>query len=102
MEQMEDEQKENEKVQAKVRANALKLYRNYRKVFNTPDGQWVLRDLMKRGHMLEPCYKGDRNDLIHADGERNLVLQILTILKTDIVELENQITLSQQETDNDI
>lgn len=56
----------------------------YRKVFLSPDGEKVLNDLMRNHSMLDSTFKGDVNKMLVAEGERNVLLRIFSILKTDV------------------
>jgi len=55
------------------------LGRAYRRVFlANPDGEAVLRDLMRFGHFGEPVVSPGQSDVTaFRDGERNVVLRIL-------------------------
>lgn len=69
----------------------------YRQVFGTEAGKNVLYDLMKAGHMLGSSFvKGDSHELAFREGERNTVLRILTILKTDPQKLQAEIERGEQ------
>jgi hypothetical protein len=68
------------------------LVRDYQHVFGSVAGQRVLHDLMHVGHMLRPTYVvKDRDQMTLREGERNMVLRILTILKTDPEKLREMI-----------
>lgn len=73
---------------AQKRAAVLKAYQN---IFNSPDGQTVLADLMNAHGMLSSSFSGDPLKTVFKEGERNVVLRILTILKTDETQLKQRI-----------
>lgn len=66
---------------AKRQANLLSAYQN---IFKSPDGELVLKDLMRTHGILSNIFKGDVNNMLISEGERNVVLRILSILKIDM------------------
>lgn len=58
---------------------------DYKRVFGTEQGKRVLHDMMVAANVLSPMMsKGARGeDLLFSEGQRNVVLRILTFLKTD-------------------
>lgn len=69
------------KSQPKMYAEMMSAYQN---IFKSPDGELVLKDLMSTHGILSNTYKGNVNDMLVKEGERNVVLRILSILKIDI------------------
>lgn len=68
-----------------IRAKILRRNARYRAVFNTPDGQWVLRDLLRSagvGKIAE-----NNPNLTFNDGKRFLALHIATILNISDAEM---------------
>ena len=63
----------------------------YTNIFRSPDGDIVLTDLMKNHGILSNSYNGDVNQMLIKEGERNVVLRILHLLKVDINELNERI-----------
>lgn len=64
----------------------------YSQVFTTPEGQYVLNDLMQVCHMLSPTHvTGDAHETAFREGKRNVVLRILQILGTDSEKLKEMI-----------
>lgn len=64
------------------------LVEDYNKVFNNPQGEIILYDLMKRGYFLIPT--SDARGEAHAnrnEGMRELILYILTMLDKDSKEI---------------
>lgn len=55
----------------------------YHKVFSGPDGMAVLYDLMMAHGILNSTFRGDVNEMLIKEGERNVVLRILIMLKAD-------------------
>ena len=58
---------------------------DYQKTFESEHGKKVLWDLMKAHHILSPTFAGgtDVHSVFLREGERNVVLRILTKLKKD-------------------
>jgi hypothetical protein len=64
---------------------------NYQAVFKTSDGQKVLWDLMKNHHMISPTFSKDTHEMALKEGERNVVLRIMQILKINVDSLAKKI-----------
>lgn len=90
---MTKEQKE--KLVARKTAKAI----DYKRVFGTEQGKRVLFDMMKAGHMLDSTMSrgATSHDLAFREGERNFVLRVMTILKTDPEKLKQQIEEGEQD-----
>lgn len=61
---------------------AVQRVQKYQAVFGTADGQWVLGDLMAAHGMLQP-HPQKPEEMALKEGERLVVLRILTMLKTN-------------------
>ncbi len=60
----------------------VKLQEQYKKVFETKDGQAVLGHICKTGFVLDSTYvPGDPHGSSHNEGMRRLALSILKFLK---------------------
>lgn len=60
----------------------------YQKVFDGPDGRWVLKDLMRRFHFFEPTtVAGDPYGSRFLDGQRSVVMDIQKTVATDLGKL---------------
>lgn len=75
----------------KAARKSLKRIEAYQALFSTADGTLVLEDLMQTHHMLSSTYTGDATQILIREGERNVVLRILTILKTNPKQLLERI-----------
>lgn len=64
---------------------------SYQAVFSTNEGQKVLFDLMFNHHMLNSTFVKDPIEMALKEGERNVVLRILSILKIDVKDLAKKI-----------
>ncbi len=89
---MTDEQDEK----AKGRRKALAKIVDYQKVFGDPIGKKVLQDMMSEHFMLKSTHvKGDPYTSALHEGERNVMLRLLSVLKIDPKELEHRIKTSE-------
>ena len=59
------------------------LQQAYRLVFDSPDGRRVLADLHTRCNMNRSTYSEKPNEIYFLEGQRNVVLWILDILRED-------------------
>lgn len=73
------------------------LTRAYRNVFKTKEGEMVLHDLMKVHHVMSTSFTGDATQVIFREGERNVLLRIMGILKTDPQMIQERIRLYEAE-----
>jgi hypothetical protein len=75
---------------------------SYQSTFATPEGQKVLFDLMKEHHMIGSSFSKDAFEMAFKEGERNVVLRILNILKINVDDLAKRIEegLKQEESYN--
>jgi len=61
---------------------------NYKMVFGTPEGKWVLRDLMRKYHFCDTTtVLGDPVGSAFLDGKRTVVMELMNILETDLDKL---------------
>lgn len=65
--------------------------RTYKAIFETEDGKRVLYDLMKQHHVLGALPAKDAHEIFRAEGERNVVLRIMSILNIDPMLFEQKI-----------
>ena len=75
----------------KAALKQLARYQDYNSVFNSPSGKRVLLDLMNKYSVLSPMYKGDVNELLVHEGQRKVILDILNILKIDVIKLKERV-----------
>lgn len=75
----------------KAATKQAEVIRAYKNVFNNPDGKLVLADMMKAHGMMSSSYKKDVNEAIFKEGERNVVLRLMSILKIDENKLKERI-----------
>lgn len=73
-------------------AQQIALRDDYRHVFGSDSGQRVLKDMMRAGHVFQPTFTrgvdGDRESAFR-EGERNMVLRILAIMRLKTQHLMN-------------
>jgi hypothetical protein len=64
-----------------LEAQARKIMRIYKRVFDNPDGQYVLRDMMRMSHFYDPLFKGgevyEPYTAARREGTRELFLYVL-------------------------
>ena len=64
--------------------SAEELTDAFKRVFDTPDGKTVLRNICKFGHLMRSTYSNRDRDaamaLVYREGERNVVMYILNRL----------------------
>lgn len=69
----------------------------YKEVFSSPLGQVVLEDMMSTHYIQNTTFDGDSAKLIFREGERNVVLRILGLLKMDVKAIKERIKLHEEE-----
>lgn len=62
---------------------------DYKTVFESEAGKEVLYDLMKVGSFLQSSFDSDPITMAFNEGQRNMVLRILTLLKQDPMKMRN-------------
>jgi hypothetical protein len=84
----------------KVATRSIKVLESYRKVFTGPEGEKVLFDLMKNHHVLSSTFSGQTSDrdVFLREGERNVILRIMSILKIDTKQLWERIESNVERT----
>ena len=76
----------------------LGLLKDYGSVFDTPEGEIVLYDLMKQGCVLRPTHvPGDKSASDKNEGKRELVLYIMYMLNVDPQKFLEQVRRHKQE-----
>lgn len=71
----------------------INLHSDYKRTFNTPEGQRVLRHLMKVGKVTKPVAHPDRDQSLRNEGAQHLVLSILNFVSRspdEIADTTNQ------------
>lgn len=69
-------------------ADISRLNDAYKAVFNTPDGDLVLKHLMKTFHVYRPSFSSDANVTAFKEGQRHVVLSILRFVCRDKEQLK--------------
>lgn len=64
---------------------------SYQAVFSSAEGEKVLFDLMRTHHIIGTTFSKDPHEMALKEGERNVVLRILSIMKIDVDELAKKI-----------
>lgn len=80
------------KRQKEMAKRSLGLYQDYKMTFNSLEGKRVLFDLMKHHNFIKPSFvKGDPYETAFNEGQRNVILRILTLVDIDITEIKKKI-----------
>lgn len=69
----------------------LARLKDYFDIFNSPQGQRVLNDMMRVHYVMNSTFDPNPAVMALREGERNAVLRIMTILKVDIPKLRERI-----------
>lgn len=70
---------------------------DYKRVFNTEAGRRVLYDMMDRHFFLRPSFhNSDVNELVYAEGQRGVVLRILTLLEMSPEDVREEIAKGRE------
>lgn len=64
---------------------------NYKDTFSSPHGQAVLKDLISTHQVMKSSFSSDPLEMARMEGERNVVLRILSIRETDTNQIQNLI-----------
>lgn len=73
----------------------------YKKVFGSPDGEEIIKDLIKSCGILNPMFSNDPIVMSYNEGRRSVVLDMINLLDFDekrIYDLTRQV---QKERNND-
>ncbi len=71
----------------------------YQSVFNSVDGKKVLLDLMRQHHVYSSSFDESHSKMALKEGEKNVVLRILSILQVDASELLDKLKQMQEQED---
>jgi len=69
---------------------AVEKVQRYKNVFDSVEGRWVLNDMMAAHGMLNP-HPSDPHKMVLKEGERLVILRILTFLKENPERLKERI-----------
>lgn len=79
----------------KLARRSVSKVKAYQEVFAGPQGQIVLEDLMRTHFILGPTFSKDVHEMVLREGERNVILRILSLLKMDAKLLQERIRLNE-------
>lgn len=82
-----------------MKKNDIDKIIKYRALFNTPDGQEVLDDMMRVHHVMSPTLSKRPNgiEMAYREGERSVILRILYLLNSDPNDLRARIERVEKE-----
>lgn len=69
----------------------LAVVQDYKDVFSSVKGQKVLNDMMAAHFVIQPTVSDNPHETYFREGQRNVVLRILQLMKVDIKEIQNRI-----------
>ena len=65
------------------------LIKTYKRLFATDDGKKVLKDLSSRHYLWSSTYSVNPHEMAIKEGQRNVILFILSRIGEDLDELQN-------------
>lgn len=75
----------------KVHKEYIKLVKDYQSVFNNEVGRNVLYDLMNQHNILSSTFDDNAIEMARQEGERNVILRVLSLLKESPMKLLERI-----------
>ena len=69
---------------------AIDRLRKYQTVYNTPEGKWVMNDILALCKYGESALGGSDRETNFRLGEQNIGIEIVQLLTADIAKLEEQ------------
>lgn len=82
---------------SKTSDDVIQQHMRFQQVFGSEAGKAVLYDLMKFGHMLHSSFSPkDPYETAFREGERNIVLRIMSVLEMDPEQLKQRIKEGQE------
>jgi hypothetical protein len=82
---------------AKKESRRMATIADYKRVFGTPHGKKVLRDLMNQHMLVTSHVEGDPYSTAFREGGRNMVIYILKNIKFNLVALEKELTKVEEQ-----
>lgn len=86
----------DEKLKDKARKR-VSIVASYKELFSTPLGKKVLHDMINAHRMIRSTFSKDPMEMALREGERNVILRILTKMGTDPNELLKRIDEIEKE-----
>lgn len=87
------------KVFCRKERKAVDRIRKYQTVYNTPEGKWVLEDILALCKYGESGLGKDTDHTYFKLGMQNIGIEIVQILTADIAKLEEQAKKEEDTTD---
>lgn len=87
----------------KIQDRRLSMMQDYKNLFGTVTGKRVLNDMMATHHIMSSTFGQDANVNVALirEGERNVILRILSLLKLDINQVRERIEYDENIRDNE-
>ncbi len=74
----------------------LAKYKDYQRTFNSEQGQRVLYDLMNEHYFLRSSFDQNPYEMAFREGQKNVILRIMTILKLDLGKIKEKLEGAEQ------
>jgi len=74
---------------------------DFKKVFNTPEGQKVLLEICRFCHVYNTCFDIDPYKLSYFNGQRDVAMWIMDLLKTDLQQFVKQYEEAKKDVNRD-
>lgn len=91
------EPQDQKALEEKRRIEALATMSAYQKVFSSPEGQLVLKDMEMAHHMNTSSFDENTSKMAFKEGERNVVLRIKVIMTRDLKQVSERMSHVQEE-----
>ena len=78
-------------------ADQADMIMDYQKLFNTVHGKRVLYDLMNHHQVLSSSYSKEASETAFKEGERNVILRIMSLLEMDPREMRKQLKKAKED-----
>lgn len=84
-------------VTEKVRELRTQRLKDYRKLFSSDVGKRVLNDLIAQHYVMSSTYvRGDALDMAFREGQRNVILRIMSVMNYDAEKVDKMIKESNE------
>ena len=84
--------KENKEQLKKLESQLAEASQKYKRVFQSEDGEWVLKDLAKRSCDKITTYDPDTKKMCISEGRRSLFNYIRTMVERDLTQILEDLT----------
>lgn len=78
----------------------LSNLKDYQRTFNSEHGQRVLYDMMNEHYFMRSSFDPNPYEMAFREGQKNVILRVMTILKLDLVKIKEKIEGAEQHAKN--